>query len=107
MATFHLVFEFSVAVLAALIGLGAGRLFLNIRENKDSVMTRFKLRSDQTYHDFVLFFIAEILLLGTFITYVIAGLTDAVYLMDSARVLLILFLSMIAYGVLRMWVISR
>lgn len=107
MLSFHLVFEFAVAALAALISFGAGKLFLGIRDNKDSIMTKFKLKSDQTYHDFAVFFIGEVLLLGTFLLYVVAGSTGATYLLSSARVLLVLFLSIIAYGVLRMWVRSR
>lgn len=78
-----------------------------MREDKDSVMTKFKLKSDNTYHDFAVFFVGETLLLGTFILYVISGLTGVGYLLSSARVLLVLFLSIIAYGVLRMWVRSR
>lgn len=107
MASFHIIFEFTVAVLAAIISATSGKLFLNIGENKDSVLAKFKLKSDQTFHDFAVFYVGEFLLLITFMMYVIVGLTQQSSLLSFARVLLVLFLSIIAYGTIRMWRRSR
>lgn len=107
MVSFHLLFEFAVAALAAVISVGSGKLFLNIKKNKDSVLTKFKLKSDQTYHDFAVFYVGEFLLLTTFLMYVIVGLTGQNSLLSFARGLLLVFLSIIAYGTIRMWRRSR
>ena len=107
MTSFHLVFEFAVAVLAAVISVGAGKLFLNIKQDKQSVLTKFKLKPDQTYRDFLLFYIGGFLLLTTFIVYMISGLTGQASLLAYARVALVIFMTLMAYTVLRMWVRSK
>lgn len=107
MASFHIIYEFAVAILAAVISVGAGKLFLSIREDKQSVLTKFKLKPDQTYYDFVLFYIGEFLLLVTFIVYTISGLTEQITFLSYARLALVIFLTIIAYTVLRMWVRSK
>lgn len=107
MVSFEIMFELALSGLATLVAMGSSKLYSNIKKDEQKVMTKFKLKSGDTYRDFQMFLAGEVLLLVTFLTYPIALLNQNNVLLTTARVTLIAFLALIVVGVLRMWRRSR
>lgn len=103
MIDLHIAFEFSLAALAAIIGLSTGYLLMNIREDADQVMTKFKLDADHTAQDFKILLIGEATLLVIFAMYPIAGVLGSSAFINAARILLLIFLAGVAYVFTRQW----
>ncbi len=103
MIDLHIAFEFGLAAVAAVIGLASGHLLLNIREDSDLVMTQFKLSSDHTAQDFKMLLSGESALLFVFALYPVAGIIGSTSYINMARVLLLVFLTQVAYVFIRQW----
>lgn len=103
MIDLHIAFEFSLAALAAVIGLSTGYLLTNIREDAQQVMTQFKLAADHTAQDFKILLSGEATLLAVFALYPVAGVLGNTFFINAARILLLIFLAEVAYVFARQW----
>lgn len=99
--------ELSTAFIASLISMAAGKLYWNIKEDSETVLTSFKLKADLTRYDFFAYLVGELFLLITFLVYALGGLTGSKPIIMFARIQIVGFLGVITYGVLRMWWRSR
>jgi hypothetical protein len=99
--------ELSTAFIASLISMAAGKLYWNIKEDSETVLTSFKLKADLTRYDFFAYLVGELFLLITFTIYAFGGITNSSPLILFARIQIVGFLGVITYGVLRMWWRSR
>lgn len=107
MVGLQVLIELSTAFIAALISMAAGKLYWNIKEDSDTVLTSFKLKADLTRYDFFAYLVGELFLLITFLIYAVGGFTGSNALVLFARIQIVGFLGVITYGVLRMWWRSR
>lgn len=107
MLELNVLIELSTALIAAIISMAGGKLYWNIKEDKDTVLTSFKLKSDLTRYDFFAYLVGDLFLLLTFVIYSIGGIISSNPLILFARIQIVGFLGVITYGVLRMWWRSR
>ncbi|PSH01047.1 MAG: hypothetical protein BRC30_00265 [Nanohaloarchaea archaeon SW_7_46_7] len=107
MIELQVLIELSTALIAALISMAAGKLYWNIKEDSETVLTSFKLRADLTRYDFLAYLVGELFLVITFLIYVAGGIMENKALVLFSRVQIVGFLGVITYGVLRMWWRSR
>jgi len=107
MIDIHVLFEFVVAILSAVIGLGTGYLLLNIREDAQAVMTQFKLESERTAQDFRMLLVSEAVLFFVFLLYVVAGILENSVFMYVSRIMLLVFLAIVGLVFIRQWRRSR
>ncbi len=107
MAELQVLIELSTAFIAALISMASGKLYWNIKEDSETVLTSFKLKADLTRYDFFAYLVGELFLVITFIIYAVGGFVNSDPLILFARVQIVGFLGVITYGVLRMWWRSR
>lgn len=99
--------ELGTAFIAAIISMAASKLYWNIKEDSETVLTSFKLKADLTNYDFFAYLVGHLFLFITFIIYAVGGLTGNKALQLFSRIQIVGFLGVIAYGVLRMWWRSR
>lgn len=99
--------ELSTALIAAITSMAASKLYWNIKEDSETVLTSFKLKADLTRNDFFAYLVGEIFLILTFIIYTAGAVLASEPLILFARVQIVGFLGVITYGVLRMWWRSR
>jgi len=97
----------STAFIAALISMSAGKLYWNIKEDSETVLTSFKLKADLTRYDFFAYLVGEIFLFITFLIYAAGAFIGSQPLIIFARIQIVGFLGVITYGVMRMWWRSR
>lgn len=107
MIELQVLIELSTAFIAALISMASGKLYWNIKEDSETVLTSFKLRADLTRYDFLAYLVGELFLLITFLIYAVGGIVQSNAMILFARVQIVGFLGVITYGVLRMWWRSR
>ncbi|MFB6180924.1 MAG: hypothetical protein ABEJ93_03530 [Candidatus Nanohalobium sp.] len=107
MIELNVLIELSTALTAAIISMAAGKLYWNIKEDTETVLTSFKLESDLTRYDFFAYLVGELFLILALIIFGIGSLTESKALMLFARIQIVGFLGVITYGVLRMWWRSR
>lgn len=99
--------ELSTALIAAITSMAASKLYWNIKEDSQGVLTSFKLRSDLTRYDFFAYLVGDLFLFLTFIIYAIGGFMNSKAVVLFSRIQIVGFLGVITYGVLRMWWRSR
>lgn len=107
MLELNVIIELSTALIASLISMSAGKLYWNIKEDSETVLTSFKLKSDLTRYDFFAYLVGEIFLFITFLIYGIGAFLNSQSLILFARIQIVGFLGVITYGVMRMWWRSR
>lgn len=107
MIELQVLIELSTAFIAALISMAAGKLYWNIKEDSETVLTSFKLKADLTRYDFLAYLVGELFLLITFLIYAVGAVVESNAMILFARVQIVGFLGVITYGVLRMWWRSR
>ena len=99
--------ELSTALIAAITSMAASKLYWNIKEDAERVLTSFKLKADLTRNDFFAYLVGELFLIITFLIYTLGAVMGSEPLILFARVQIVGFLGVITYGVLRMWWRSR
>lgn len=107
MIELNVLIELSTALTAAVISMAASKLYWNIKEDSETVLTSFKLKSDLTRYDFFAYLVGHLFLFLTFVIYAIGGLTGSEAIILFSRIQIVGFLGVITYGVLRMWWRSR
>lgn len=103
----NVLIKLSTALTAAVISMSASKLYWNIKEDSETVLTSFKLKSDLTRYDFFAYLVGDLFLFLTFIIYAIGAFTSSLALILFSRIQIVGFLGVITYGVLRMWWRSR